>query len=307
MAHQALVPRVLRTLDVSAGEHPRGQAHLSSASGLVFLHGRLFTVADDEHHLGIFDPSDRRPLRLLRLRAGDLPQDKRARKKRKPDAEALVALPPTAGDAMPRLLALGSGSKPNRATGFLFALDAQGEAAQGPREIDLGGLYDPLRAQFTDLNIEGAFAQAGRFHLLQRGNKGDGRNACIAFALDALEAWLAGQARAPQPLAIQPLALGAVDGVPLGCTDGAALPGGGWIFCAVAEDTDDSYADGACGGSAIGRVDAQGRVVGLWSLDGAPKVEGIALDGRGGLWMVTDADDPDQASRLLALDRLPWA
>lgn len=307
MANRALVPRVLRTLDVPVGEHPRGQAHLSAASGLVYLHGRLFTVADDEHHLGIFDPLDPRPLRLLRLRSGDLPQEKRARKKRKPDAEALVALPPAAGAAMPRLLALGSGSKPNRAIGFLLALDARGEVAQGPREIDLGGLYDPLREQFTDLNIEGAFVQAGRFHLLQRGNKGDGRNACIAFALDAVQAWLAGQAQAPQALAIQPLELGVVDGVPLGCTDGAALPDGGWIFSAVAEDTDDSYADGACGGSAIGRVDAQGGVAGVWPLDGAPKVEGIALDGRGGLWMVTDADDPDQASRLLALDRLPWA
>jgi hypothetical protein len=297
VASGLLTPRFVRKLDVDAKVHPRGQGHLSSASGLVLAQGRLYTVADDEHHLGVFDPARAGPVQLLRLRAGDLPPEKHERKKRKPDTEALVALPGG------RLLALGSGSKPNRRRGFLLLLD-DGAA---PREIDLSPLYVPLAEHFADLNIEGAFVQGASLHLLQRGNKGDARNACIAWPLAAFEQWLAGRADAPAPSGIVPLALGGVAGVPLGVTDGAALPGGGWVFSAVAEDTENSYADGACSASAIGWTDASGGLAGLAMLEGAPKVEGIALDGQGGLWMVTDADDPEQPSQLLALDRLPWA
>jgi hypothetical protein len=297
LQHRQLTPRFVRNLDVAAAEHPRAQAHLSSASGLVLAQGRLYTVADDEHHLGAFDPTRDEPVQLVRLLPGDLPPDKRERKKRKPDTEALTALPGA------RLLALGSGSKPNRRRGFLLAMNGSGPA----REIDLSALYLPLAEHFADLNIEGAFVQDDHFHLLQRGNKGDARNARITFPLADVEAWLAGAAAAPTATAIHALELGSVDGVPLGCTDGAALPGGGFMFSAVAENTDDSYADGACGASAIGWTDPQGRIAGLAMLAGAPKVEGIALDGRGGLWMVTDADDPLQPSQLLALDALPWA
>ena len=80
-------------------------------------------------------------------------------------------------------------------------------------------------------------------------------------------------------LRITEFALGEVVGVPLGFTDGVALPGGGWIFSAVAEDTGDSYADGACGGSAIGWVSAGGELQRIQAIAGAPKVEGIALAG----------------------------
>lgn len=48
--------------------------------------------------------------------------------------------------------------------------------------------------------------------------------------------------------------------VPYGFTDGAALPGGGMVFTAVADDTDDSYVDGGCVGFAVGVLDASGRV-----------------------------------------------
>ena len=50
----------------------------------------------------------------------------------------------------------------------------------------------------------------------------------------------------PAIKSVQLLDLGAVDGVPLSLTDGAPLPGGEWLFSAVAEDTSDSVADGAC-------------------------------------------------------------
>ncbi len=295
----------LRNLRVDPAQHPRGQAHLSAASGLVQAGPWLYVVADDEHHLGQLaaDAGQAAPVRLHRLLPGDLPHDKDKRKKRKPDLEALALLPATAGYPQGLLMALGSGSRPNREQAFLMALDSGGQLAGATRSLDLSAWYQPLHDDFSDLNIEGAFVADGRFHLLQRGNKGDARNACISYALPDLQDWLAGRhSQPPAVVRTLPLELGEIGGVPLGLTDGAALPGGGWVFSAVAEDTSNSYSDGACAGSAIGWVDAQGVLQRLEAIAGAPKVEGLALAGDKRLLLVTDSDDPDTASRLFALD-----
>ena len=144
---------------------------------------------------------------------------------------------------------------------------------------------------------------SGELHLLQRGNKGDGRSACVRFDWNQLVPWLTGrQPVPPRPKSVLVMELGQVDGVPLGFTDGAALPGGGWVFSAVAEATQDSYHDGACAGSAIGVVGPDGAFRQLVGLQGAPKVEGIAVLLQGDvlrLSLVTDADDPAVASQLL--------
>ncbi|HVE52147.1 MAG TPA: hypothetical protein VNB23_02055, partial [Ramlibacter sp.] len=116
-----LAPELLRDLHVDAHAHPRGQAHLSSASALVIAEGHLCFVADDEHHLGVLalaaDPGS--AVRLLRIAAGDLPAAAVARKRRKPDLEALVAFPAGVLARRSCLLALGSGSRPGRERGFL--------------------------------------------------------------------------------------------------------------------------------------------------------------------------------------------
>ena len=102
----SLRPKRLRTLTVNG--HPRGQPHLSAASGLVCAHGRVYVMADDEHHLAVF--RDRRsPGRLHRVFAGDLPHETEARKKRKPDMETLFLLPSPKAGGDDALIALGSG------------------------------------------------------------------------------------------------------------------------------------------------------------------------------------------------------
>jgi hypothetical protein len=232
---------------------------------------------------------------------GNLPLDKARRKQLKADLESLVLLPARAGRRQDVLLALGSGSRANREQGVVMDLDDHGSLAGESRTVNLAGLYLPLRSTFPDLNIEGAFVGNERFHLLQRGNKGDGRNASIEYRLAEIRAWIAGQRSAPAATRIVQFALGEVDGVPLGFTDGAALPDGGWVFSAVAEDTSDSYRDGACAVSAIGWVDASGQLQRVEPIAGAPKVEGIALAADGQLLIVTDSDDPAIASQLLAL------
>lgn len=290
----------LRDLHLQPCSHPQGHAHLSAASALVRVGGHLYVVADDELYLGVFSENDLQPGRLLRLFPGDLPLAKAERKAAKPDLESLALLPPGAGFTTGALLALGSGSTAKRQAGVLLALDAQGNVQGEPRLLDLTALYQPLRERFADLNIEGAFLLGEQFVLLQRGNQGDSANALVRFAWPALRAWLLDPA-SPAPAAekIEIVQLGELGGVALGFTDGAALADGRWLFSAVAENTTDSYQDGACLGTLIGLVGLDGAVQRLAELDGRWKVEGIALDEAGDLLLVTDADDPATAASLL--------
>ena len=290
-------PKLLRALHLDPADHPLGQAHLSAASALVRVDERLYVVADDELHLGVFSLTDERPGRLIRLFDGELPAPKVERKASKPDLEALALLPALPGHAQGALLALGSGSKTNRQRAVLLGL----EEGALPRQIDLALLYQPLHEHFSDLNIEGGFLLGEEFVLLQRGNQGQAANAAVRYRWTELRDWLLGEGPLPTPPTIQPVELGELGGVALGFTDGAALADGRWLFSAAAENTADSYNDGACLGAVIGLVERDGRVRRLAELDGRWKVEGIALAGDGSLLLVTDADDPLVAASLLEL------
>jgi hypothetical protein len=297
-----LEPTRLGALWIDPAQHPQGRVHLSAASGLVRSGQSLFVVADDELHLGVFDDTlaagtPPPPGQLLRLLEGDLPQDPVKRKKAKPDLETLALLPPLPGCVGGALLALGSGSKPSRETGVLVALGGPGKPNGRMATVDLKPLYAPLRKRFADLNIESAWVSSGALLLLHRGNKGDARSACIRYDWNLVAPWLAGlQSLPPAAKSVQVIALGAVDGIPLSFTDGAGLPDGEWMFSAVAENTGDSVNDGACVGSAIGIVGADGRVRRMLGLQGAPKVEGIAVQREADDWVVTLVTDPDDAS-----------
>jgi hypothetical protein len=290
-------PKLLRALVLDPAAHPLGQAHLSAASALVRVGERLYVVADDELHLGLFSLADEDPGRLVRLFEGELPAPKAARKAAKPDLEALALLPALPGHGQGALLALGSGSKANRQRAVLLGLE-QGAL---PRQLDLAPLYQPLHEYFSDLNIEGGFLLGEEFLLLQRGNQGQATNAAVHYRWAELRDWLLGDGPLPTPPIIRPVELGELGGVALGLTDGAALADGRWLFSAAAENTADSYNDGACLGAVIGLVERDGRVRRLAELEGRWKVEGIALDEAGDLLLVTDADDPATAASLLHL------
>ena len=287
---------LLRTLTIDRRHHPHDQPHLSAASGLVCANARVYVIADDEHHLVVF--SDRTgPGELHRLFAGDLPVASKARKRLKPDLETLLWWP--AGNA---LVALGSGSRPNRNKGVLIPLGVNGEPLAALRHFDLQPLYAPLREALGEINIEGAMVLGDEFVLLNRGVAGRSDNAAAHYPLRVLAEAVEGSASAVAASSIRRYALGNIGAVPLGFTDAAALPGRGWVFTAVAEDTRDSYADGHCSGSVVGVVNARGERVATHRLEPKAKVEGIAVqvdDAGMLLCMVTDADDPARASQLL--------
>lgn len=299
---RSLQPTFLGAVQIDPAQHPQGLGHLSAASGLVRSGPHLFVVADDALHLGVFDDTlaagtPPAPGGLLRLLDGDLPKDPVQRKKAKPDLEALALLPPLPGCVAGALLALGSGSQPQRETGVLVALGSPGKTNGRMARVNLKPLYAPLRKRFTDLNIEGAWVSSGELLLLHRGNNSHPRSACIRYDWNLIAPWLAGLKPLPPPAkSVQVIALGTVHGIPLSLTDGAGLPDGQWMFSAVAEDTQDNVNDGACVGSAIGIVDANGQVRLMLGLQGAPKVEGIAVQRQADEWVVSMVSDPDDAS-----------
>lgn len=277
-------------------------AWISAASGLLRLGQRLYVVADDERFLAVFDLADPGPGALLTLFDTPLPVAARARKKAKPDCEALLALPAFAGCPHGALLAVGSASRASRTMAAWLPLDAAGQPAGPVHRLDLQPLLAALQDALGDLNIEGAFVQGDRLCLLQRGHGAGGVNACVQWHWPAVGRWMDGDGAPPRPLHAQRYELGAIDGVPLSFTDGAALPGGGWLFSAAAEDTVDTYADGPCAGSVLGVVDAAGTLLRMQRLLPRCKVEGVSVtaDDQGlDVLLVTDADDRRQPAWLL--------
>jgi hypothetical protein len=287
----------IRDLTLSAASHPGRPLHVSSASGLVRQKSFLYVVADDELHLGVFRAEGNEPGHLIRLFDGVLPDAKSDRKRQKPDLEALTLLPAFGDHPHGALLALSSGSEPNRRTGALLGLDADGAVDGSRRALDLSPLLVPLEDKFHALNIEGAVVCGGELRLFQRGNTKHAENAIVGFPLSAvLDVLGSGRTGAIKPAAIHPVDLGQVDGIPFSFTDASALAGGDMVFTAVAEDTADTYNDGPCVAAAVGIVDNDGRLRSFYPLDQPYKVEGVSarVDGDGiRLLLVTDADDAD--------------
>ena len=257
----------------------------------------IYVVADDERELGVFPAQGDGPGRLERFLPGELPADPAERKAEKPDVEALAFLPGA-------LLALGSGSKPNRRAGVLWDLDARGALAGEPRRLDLRPLYDELDRDIPDLNIEGAAVSAGQLLLFQRGNGRGAVNAVVALDLAAVFDALAEGRLDPGAITeTRHHDLGKVDGVRLCFTDATSLHDGRIVFTAVAERGEDTYRDGECVGSGVGMLDASGDVTAWNPLDPALKVEGIEARHDGGeitLLLVADPDDRQAPSFLHA-------
>ena len=297
--------RTLRPLTLQQPLSTGRPAFLSAASGLVYRAGNFYVVADDELQLGIFTSDMQRPGITAALLDGELPLDAKARKRAKPDFETLTWLPPSASQPWGALLALGSGSRANRMLGVQLAFDGSGAPGGSPRPFDCTPLYGELEREFGIVNIEGAVVQNDRLLLLQRGNKADGVNALVRLDLESFRSHSARELLdATALLDIQRCDLGAIDGVALGFTDAICLPDGQLLALAVAEDTDDPYADGATLGCRICRFDDRNVLQAQTELLAPAKTEGIALWNEAPegpqLVFVTDADDPAVPSLLLA-------
>lgn len=247
--------------------------------------GLFHVVADDENVLFVFGPDG--GTRRILLLPGELPEKKSERKAHKPDLEILVDLP---GHG---LLAMGSGSRPTRERAVLV------DRRERVDVIDTSALCAALRETIPELNLEGAAVAGDELVLLQRGNRGGGRNALVFLALHDLHQAVASRrftlTRQPRFVGLD---LGGHGGVPWTCTDLTRCEDGDLLASAVLEDTQDTYRDGACLGSALVRLAPDGAVHWLRQLDTDAKVEGIAVAGTT-VWMVTDGDDRGVPAQLL--------
>jgi hypothetical protein len=297
----------VRELQLASAPQPGRPLHLSAASGLLRVGTMFYVVADDELHLGAFPVAGTAPGTLIRLLEGELPDSQGQRKKLKPDFEALLLLPAFAHYPHGAVLALGSGSKPQRRRAVLLALVAQGVNPASARVLDLSRFFARAAEEVADLNIEGAVVREEQLLLMHRGNKSNGENCLLSFNLAAVLAAIEHDdvlGKVPI-LAVRRYNLGALDAVPLCFTDGAVLPDGRLVFAAVAEDTGDSYADGPCRGAAIGVIGRDDKLREVHYLDARYKVEGIHAEQAGSqvrVWLVTDADDAQVPAWLVTGD-----
>jgi hypothetical protein len=293
-------------LEVDPASHPRGQPHISSASGLVILGDWFYFVADDENHL-ITVPKDRveaRAFQMLPLGEGRLPADDAERKRRKKDLELVFDVPARAG--APRMLvAWGSGSRASRDVGYVLRLASDGRLEGSPRRVSLTPLHDVLRRHTAELNIEAGLVLGDELHLFSRASPKAPSNGWFRIDLAAVIAFLLANGQTAQVPAVRvaEMDLGQMAGVPVGISDATARDDGGWLLSASAEHTSDAYDDGRVEGSVLLSCAHDGNITWRAQLDGHHKVEGIAFDGRGSLWMTTDDDAPDVPSQLR---RLPW-
>jgi hypothetical protein len=270
---------------------------VSAASGIVRHLDRLCVIADDEHALAVYDRSGA-PLTRVPLVPGELPEEPRERKARKPDFEALVVLPNGS------LLALGSGSTAQRRRAVRVDWSA-GKAITTPIACDV--FYERLERELPELNIEGAAVYQGQLVLVSRGNGAARDNALIridlARALPALER---GHSPPIESLrSVQRVHLGELDGVPLSLTDLTVLQER-LVFSAAAENTDNTYDDGACTGSVLGVFSGAGQAHHVVELTPRAKIEGLcAASDRADeavLYLVADADSREVRAPLYQVE-----
>lgn len=255
---------------------------LSAASGLVCHKECFYIIADDENELLIVNSQSSQRITLI---LEELPQEQKARKKAKPDFEALMLI----GN---QLYALPSGSKPNRTRAAMVSLpDHQSQA------FSVASLYAHIALMIKELNLEGATLVGDEVWLFNRGNGSTKANYLIkldakAFAIEASQGEVS-----PQVFkSMIPLSIGEREGYALGLTD-ACFDNGHVYFLAVAEATDSTYDDGHYLGAVLGILDPSGQVSAQINLPLEQKPEGLWVQGST-ITIVTDADDRSISSGL---------
>lgn len=287
-------------------EGPSGAAqvdYVSAASSLVYHRNTIFVIADDELSLAVFPSEGTEPGYMTKILEGRLSADPDERKGEKADLESLSWLEPFAAHEHGALLALGSGSGPNRDKGALIPLEADGAPSEDNDMVELGPLYEHLESDLKELNIEGAAVRGTVFTLFQRGNSDHGPNARIDLDLESTLRSLSNREPLdPSSVAeISEYPLGQTHGIQLCFSDASPLDDGRVVFSASAEDSRDET-EGEVPGSALGIMDVDGDVTMLEPIDQPIKLEGVAAYMQGDkveVLMVVDADDPTHASPLL--------
>jgi len=291
--------RKVRDLSVFDEEGNEQNLPIASASALLRVGGYLLVLSDDERQIAIIEDETDEPGTLIKVMDGATPRGKDERNDNKPDFECMAYFEPFDRFRHGAILGLGSGSAPDRNRATLLALSQDGRPDSDFEIVDLGPLYERLRTEIVDLNIEGSAVVGDAFRLMQRGNGPEGRNARVDLDAGSVRAALAGGDPLPADSVrtVEFYELGLLKGIPLCFSDASPLGDGRMMFIASAE-TDDGYV-----GSSLGLMNPNGSIEFNEPVDHVLKLEGLVADvledGRVRLLMVSDADDPDHPSPLM--------
>jgi hypothetical protein len=175
-----------------------------------------------------------------KIKAGRIP------KKRKPDFEGMTLLKINQKTC---ILLIGSGSRENRQTAYLFDLHTK-----QADDYDFSPLYTLFQAKLIEneeLNIE-ALAQNGEsIFFFQRGNISN-QNTVFAYSLPDFIAFLQTQ-KATEPKAVYSFTLPLLDGVQAGVSGACWVAElSGFLFSASVERTSNAIDDGEVLGSYVG-------------------------------------------------------
>jgi hypothetical protein len=291
-----------RSLTLKEPSQPGRPSFISAASGLVYILGDFYVIADDEVALARFSDDPKAAGILYALLDFELPIESAERKKLKPDWESLVILSNRLGISTQTLLAIPSGSTENRHFGSLIELNEMGRVASA-NAVDFQPLYSELRLVFKELNVEGAIVGESTVKLFQRGNKNGIRNGWVELNRNEAckELRISRQLTSKSIESFQIFDLGMKNKVPYSFTDVSTFYNHQILFVAAAEDTENAYVDGAFLGSVIGTINECGQVTRCEELNIPYKPEGICWTpelGPKSFILVTDSDDPNVPSQM---------
>lgn len=229
-------------------------AQIPSASGMELTGNRLYVVGDDSPFLYVLDLATLKQVDQIRLFGTGGSGQGRISKLLKPDLECLTQLEMNGQN---HLVALGSGSTPNRNQGYTIALPAGKERATQVQERSLKDLYEAIQAK-NDLlgddvlNLEAAATTSDKVLLLQRATRG-GPNLMLCFPKQDFVAYLTGSRKNLPGYEAISFYLPELAG--LGSHfSGAFVYHNRLFFSASVENTDDAILDGEVLGSYIGWI-----------------------------------------------------
>jgi hypothetical protein len=244
-----------------------GRADINSASSLLNANGRIFTCCDDQYSL--YELTDNQKwIKHHWADAPDLPTEPHARKKLKPDYEALLG--PILHSK--KILLIPSGSKSNRTLALEFDLESNSF-----RPLDMSSFFKNLGNQIQLINLEGAETYGENYLFLNRGIQAD------------LSSIIMVNPKSFQIEQISKIDFGSIDGVHLHGSELCLFDGAIYIL-AVAEASPNSYDDGAIIGSSLLKMSLDTfQILDQWKFNRPVKLEGLCRWQN--KWLVTT--DPD--------------
>ncbi len=237
---------------------------INSASSLHNIGDRIFVCCDDQYDL--YELANNNWTHHHWADAPRLPKNHTARKKLKPDFEAIL------GPIDNNLLIIPSGSKKNRDQALMIDLQTHLFVP-----VDLSDFFENLSAEVKEINIEGA-ETLGKYFLFM--NRGVGNNQSSIIKVNAKNFKIK---------TIHKLDFGLIKDVPLHGSELCIFEN--YLYAlAVAENTNNSYDDGMIMGSGLYKLSLDTfEIKGSWIFDRPIKAEGLCRWQN--KWLV--ATDPD--------------